>query len=71
MSEKIKHVLKAIAYLAGYWALFIVLPMVISNSIRIHSENSNIPEYILFIVMFVSPVLYVIPYKLSKIKNKL
>ena len=65
MKENAKHILKAVAYLLGYWVVFVIIPCLL-----IGNENSKFYGYfgLLFIfVLFVVPFLFIIPYKLSKI----
>jgi len=60
---------KNIALLIGYWFLFICIPFFVAKN------NNNISDHsaviILLYIIFISPFLVIIPYKLAKFKKPL
>ncbi len=55
-----------------FWLLFTLFPFFLAQYLSVGNENSNLPEYIAFYSIFISPIFFFIPYKLSVkyLKNK-
>jgi hypothetical protein len=64
---------KPFIYAALYWALFVIIPFFIVLSVENKQYSSDWPGYLMFYVIFVAPLIFVVPYKMSRLeitKNK-
>lgn len=68
MKEKNKYVLKAITYAVAYWVLFIIFPFIFTGYIvNEQSFFASLFGSVFAYILFVAPLLFVIPFKLSKL----
>lgn len=64
------QITKIILYPILYWIIFIIFPFIIVYNIKDYNRVLNIPGIIMFYILFIAPLLYVIPYKLVQITSK-
>lgn len=62
-----KQNLKIILYPTLYWAILIIVPLMIVYNIKDYSKELNVPGIMMFYILFIAPFLYIIPYKLVNI----
>jgi hypothetical protein len=63
--------LKNLKYILGYWIVFVIGPFLVSMIMNAgHKQNTMVVPILLYII-FIAPLLYFIPYLLSKLKSKL
>jgi membrane protease YdiL (CAAX protease family) len=70
MNTQINQTLKAVLYLIIYWMLFIIFPYVFAININQQSWLYNFAMIFIFFILFVSPFLFFLPYKLSNIRDR-
>jgi hypothetical protein len=63
-----KVIFKQLFYLVAYWFLFIMLPGCIMFAYR--GDEYNFSGLIALFILFISPLFFVIPYKLSGLESK-
>jgi len=61
---------KIVLYPILYWAIFIIIPFVITQIVKVDSIIYNFAGLIFIYVLFIAPLLFIIPYKLSGITVK-
>ena len=61
---------KAIYYLLGYLFVLVIIPLLLLIKIQNEKFSLDIPGYLTLYVFVISPFLFIIPYKLAKLKNK-
>ncbi len=62
--------MKKIIYLLSYLLLLVFLPLVILIKAPEKEFYFDWPGYLTFYVFLISPLLFIIPYKLAKLKEK-
>jgi len=59
-----KQYVKIILYPILYWIIFIIIPFIITQTAKINSEIYNFSGLIFIYILFIAPLLFIIPYKL-------
>ena len=67
--EKINEKNRSLIYLAVYWAILVIVPFVLILFTRNKQYSFDWTGYLMFYIIFIAPVLFVLPYKFSNIKN--
>lgn len=57
---------KLIIFPVLYWLVFIIIPFIIANNLKGQNLSFDIPGYILLYIIFLAPILFIIPYQFSK-----
>lgn len=65
--------LKNVGSLSGYWLLFVLTPLFLAISLKRNSYSNqlDISGFLSLYVLFLAPVLFIIPYKLAKLSNQI
>ena len=61
---------KKIEFLLMYWLLLIVVPGYIAFSYKPDGNGFDLPGYISLYILFIAPLLFIAPYKISKLSDK-
>lgn len=73
MQSNTRHIVNSVGLIILYWLLFYVLPFIVAVNMKNYDRALNLPGIIGTAVLFISPILFILPYKLSKlttVKNK-
>ncbi len=62
--------IKLVLYPVLYWVIFIIIPYFIAYITNKQNISFDLPAYIVLYILFIAPFLYIIPYKLVKLRNK-
>jgi hypothetical protein len=69
MTDDVKHALKAVVYLVGYWGIFVVLPFIYSANLSEGNLSYNYGMAFVIFILFIAPFFFYIPYKLSRLSG--
>ncbi|MBI2459052.1 MAG: hypothetical protein HYV53_00685 [Parcubacteria group bacterium] len=68
--ENNKQNIKMILYPILYWVIFIVIPFIITQIVKIDSWIYNFAGLIFIYILFIAPLLFIVPYKLLNFTTK-
>ncbi len=70
ITKKISGLLKNIIYILLYWIIFVGVPIFLMYIIiRTTDDTSAVPKWILFYIIFLSPIFYIFPYKMAGLRT--
>lgn len=62
--------LKNLGLLSIYWAIFILAPGFVAFIYDINNIKFDLPGYLSFFVLFISPFIFAVPYKFARLNSK-
>ena len=68
-----KQLLRNVGLLLGYWLLFVLTPLFLAINLKRnnYSNQLDVSGFMGLYVLFFAPVLFITPYKLAKLSNRI